>query len=280
MKLKHKFIKNNVSSNHSRTFSFMAHFYIDDSVHDEAGFIIGALVYSQNDIEQEIIDIIKSHNFNPENFEFKSSANYSKEPEKIKIRQSLKELMHTNCKLGIVVIPRENRDLLGIECIKALKQFLSSNNRIKFPLKIYFDQGMFQSREKANELIDKLGFENCNFHLEQDSKTVRGIQLADLSAHICSIQLKDNLGLITKKVKAGENSGYDPESEMELGFEMWATLRYSFFNQETKQLTDNPIEDATFDVEPYGLYVSELCNSDLTEHVRQTFGTVYLGCIH
>lgn len=258
----------------------MGQFYIDDSVHDEAGFIIGACVYTNIDIGEKIIDIIKSNGFEPDSFEYKSSANYSKEPEKAKVREHLKRLLSDSCKLGIVVIPRTSREQLGFECIKAVKQFIDSNEKIKRPVSIYIDQGMFTSKDKAEQFISSIGFTDCKFYLEQNSINIKGIQLADLAAHISSIQLKDALGLVTKMVKAADNSGYDPDLDIELGFEMWATIRYTFFNEVSKLYTEDPIADATLKVEPYGLYISDLCDKNLTDIARRKFGDIYLGCIH
>ncbi len=257
----------------------MGQFYIDDSVHDEAGFIIGACVYTNIDLNEKIADIIKSCGFDPDVFEYKSSANYSKEPLKAKVREELKGLLVDSCRLGIVVLPRTKRDDFGFECIKAVKQFID-NNEIQKPFEIYLDQGMFTSKDKAELLIGKLNFNDCKFHLEQNSLQIKGIQLADLAAHLASIQLKDALGLVTKMVKAGENSGYDPDMDVELGFEMWATLRYTFFNKGSTIYTDDPIVDATVKVEPYGLFISDYCDSNLTKTARTKFGDVYLGCIH
>ena len=258
----------------------MGQFYIDDSVHDEAGFVIGACVYTNIDINEKIIDIIKNCGFDPDIFEYKSSANYSKEPEKAKVREQLKGLLADSCKLGIVIIPRTNREQLGFECIKAVKQFMDSNKVVKKPINIYFDQGLFTSKEKAEQLITSLQFTDCTFNLEQNSISIKGIQLADLAAHISSIQLKDAMGLVTKTVKAGDNSGYDPDLDIELGFEMWAIIRYTFFNEGSKLYTDDPIADATLKVEPYGLYISDLCDQNLSDIARTKFGDIYLGCIH
>lgn len=256
----------------------MGQFYIDDSVHDDAGFIIGACVYSDIDINEKIIDLIQSCGFDPNSFEYKSSANYSKEPEKARIREQLKGLLIKNCKLGIVVIPRKSREHLGFECIKAVRQFINCNKELKNPISIYFDQGMFNSKHKAEQLIRSLNFIDCIFYLEQNSLDIKGIQLADLAAHISSIQLKDALGLVTKMVKPGENSGYDVD--IELGFEMWATTRYAFFNEGFTLFTDDPIADATVKVEPYGLYISDRCDKELSDIARRKFGDIYLGCIH
>ncbi|MCZ2474536.1 DUF3800 domain-containing protein [Aquirufa ecclesiirivi] len=258
----------------------MGQFYLDDSVHDEAGFIIAACVYTDTDINEKITAVIKNCGFDPEIFEFKSSANYSKEPEKAKVREQLKVLLNGSCKLGIVIIPRIDREQLGFECIKAVRQFIDKNKEIKKPLNIYLDQGMFTSKDQANQLIKSGDFKECIFHLEQNSIAIKGIQLADLAAHISSIQLKDALGLVTKTVMAGENSGYQPDLEIELGFEMWATIRYTFFNEGSKLYTDDPIADATLKVEPYGLYISDLCDKKISDIAREKFGEIYLGCIH
>jgi hypothetical protein len=257
----------------------MGHFYVDDSAHNEAGFIIGACVYTETDLTDKINNIIKKHGYNETEFEHKSGASYSKDPNKTKVRDDLKSLLIHQCKLGVVVIPSDKRDELGFECIKALKAFIHYNN-LKGTNDIYFDQGHFTSIQKANAAIDAQGFVDSNFILEQDSKVVKGIQLADLAAHIASIHFKYIMGLVTKMVKAGENSGYDPDSDMELGFEMWANLRYTFFNEGSTEYTGDSIEDSMVKVESYGLYVSGLCSEKLQEDARQAFASVYLGCIH
>ena len=185
-----------------------------------------------------------------------------------------------NCRLGVVVIPRTSREQLGFECIKAVRQFIDSNKGLKKPISIYIDQGMFASKDKAEQLITSLNFTDCTFYLEQNSLDIKGIQLADLAAHISSIQLKDALGLVTKMVKAGDNSGYDPDLDIGLGFEMWATIRYTFFNEGSKLYSDTPVAAATLKVEPYGLYISDLCDQNLCDIARTKFGDIYLGCIH
>jgi hypothetical protein len=260
----------------------MGFFYVDDSVHDEAGFIIGACVYTATDVEEKIVNIIASRGFDPLKFEYKSSSNYSKEPEQAKIRSDLRELIYKYGKLGAVVVPRNQRSQLGLECIMGLKQFIDHNKELQKPLHIFFDQGMFESINKAQKLVEKLCFNDCFFLFEQNSKIIRGIQLADLAAHTCSIQLKDKMGLVKKMVKVGPNSGYDPEMKVELGFEMWASLRYTFFNQGGRKYNPNDdlVRRATLDVEPNGLYISDLCNEELSKHAKFAFGKMYLGCIH
>jgi len=257
----------------------MGNFYIDDSVHEEAGFIICACVYCQEDVDEEISQAIINSGFDPNDFEFKSSANYSKEPDKAKVRSLLKDLIQKKCKYGIVVLPKDERKSVGIECLNAVSQFINSNTELKIPLSIFIDQGMFESTDKANTHIANLGMTNAKIHIEQDSKVVRGIQLADLIAHMTSIQLKSSMGIIKKTVKAGDNSGYDPKMEIELSFEMFATLRYNIFSK-AREISGDMVKDLTCDVGEKGLYVSEKCSDELKDVAHATFGTVYLGCIH
>jgi hypothetical protein len=115
----------------------MAQFYIVDSVHNEAGFIIGACVCKSIDLSDKIINIINSCGYDPDIFEFKSSANFSEEPQKAKVREELKGLLIDSCRLGIVVIPRTKRDELGYECIKAINNsstIIKSKNLLTFIL--------------------------------------------------------------------------------------------------------------------------------------------------
>ena len=257
----------------------MSYFYLDESIHDKGDFIIVACVYSNENLSEIVREMYKSKGVNPDEFEFKSNTNYTKEPEKVEFRDELKSIMSQKAKLGIVMLPRNKREELGVESIKALKQFIDCNKRIKSPIEIYIDQSLVASDVDVTKKINELEFVDCSFHLQVDSKTNGGIQIADLCAHSCSIQLKEQMGLITKKVKFGGNSGYE-EDDVELGFELWTDLRYSYFNRGFKAIIDDPIEDSTFAVEPYGLFVSEYCDEKLSETTRNLFSTVYLGCIH
>ncbi len=254
----------------------MGYFYIDDSIHDVPGFILAACVYSHKNLQTEINLLYKQLNLSNAQFEFKSSINFSKFPEYNSIREALKSFINERCRLGLVILPRSKRELLGEECMKALKKFILHNRQIRQPLTICFDEGIFSSRKMAEKYISEPEFKTTELHLICDSRSVSGIQVADLAAHIASIQLKGAYGLVNKMVKVLN----DNVEETELTFEMFATIRYTFFNRGLTIYTDDPIKDATVDVEPFGLYVSEYCDETLAEKARTVFGSVYLGCIH
>ncbi len=107
-----------------------------------------------------------------------------------------------------------------------------------------------------------------------------GIQLADIVAHTCSTMLLEALGHVTKKiaVNAPGNSVYDG-LEVELGFEMWADIRYAFLAQ-NKQNPKDDLDLANVDVYPWGLFIDESVNSQISAAAMERFGENYLGCIH
>lgn len=257
----------------------MGYFYIDDSIHDNGEFIIAACIYSEQDLSKDVEEIIRKNGLDPRFFEFKSRSNYSLE--KVQVRTDIKGLFQERCRLGLIIIPRAERSNLGIECLKAIKQFIDMDEELQEPMVVYFDQGMFMSIQQAATVGKEVGIpDTVSLMFEQDSKSIRGIQVADMAAHTASVYFKEQLGISKKMVKAGKSSGYDPNMEMELGFEMWATLRYRLFSKRLRPSSGDTLEDAIQEVEPYGLYISSLCTQSLAKQAREAFAEVYLGCIH
>ena len=107
-----------------------------------------------------------------------------------------------------------------------------------------------------------------------------GIQLADVVAHTCSTMLLETLGHITKRVivDAPGDSAYDG-LEVELGFDMWAGIRYAFLAQNKPNSKDD-VDLAKVDVYPWGLFIDESVDSQVSTGAMERFGENYLGCIH
>ena len=96
------------------------------------------------------------------------------------------------------------------------------------------------------------------------------------------VMLLEQHGFTKKLVKAGENYGYDPDLDIELGFELWASLRYSFFKapQPIPGPEDPLVGDLMFDVENYGMHIAATCGDALRNSSLARFGQCYLGCVH
>lgn len=259
----------------------MGYFYFDESIHSKGEFILGAFVYSQHDVDQQVEDEIKSCGLIPGIDEYKSGIHVGKHPEQAELRDKLKNLIFKT-KIGVVVDLFHKRNELGITALRGLKQILNFYKKPEDLHSTYFDENIFRNVQEAEGLSTQLGineFSKCYF--EQDSKIIKGLQLADLVAHTCSIMLLETLGLVSKTIKASDNSGYDPDTDIEIGFELWAGLRYNFFAKPPPH-PDEWRDQLDFKsvVKDVGLYISDNCPEQLREAAIERFGEMYLGCIH
>ena len=87
---------------------------------------------------------------------------------------------------------------------------------------------------------------------------------------------------LTTCATRGENSGYHPDTDVELGFELWASMRYSFFKAQhaNESSEDDPVAGMVYDVSEFGLHIAASCGPELRAAARARFGTCYLGCLH
>lgn len=259
----------------------MGFFYFDESIHERAGFIVGAFIYKDRDLTPTVFKALAEAGLRPKIDEFKSSSKMTSLPGQLKARDNLRSTLNT-VSTGVVIVPAARRGSLGDEAIAGLGKILKQNELDVVAHEVFVDQGI-----TVSDIVGKT-FGNgpgklCKLHLNQDSKLIGGIQLADLAAHSMSVMLLEQLGLVKKMVKAGENSGYDPELDIELGFELWASLRYSFFRAPQPKpgpIPDDPVGELIFDVENYGLHIADNCDEKLRDAALQRFGECYLGCIH
>lgn len=259
----------------------MGNFYFDETIREHGGFIIGAFVYFADDMTPKVHAAIEQVGMRPGVDEFKSGSRMDRNPKQAELRDRLMAIL-SSTRIGVVVVPVAERALLGHHALLGLRKMLSANGLAQKSHSVFLDQGITVDPDSYIGLLGEPGA-FCEIHQSQDSRLIGGIQLADLAAHLLGGMLLENLGLISKSVRAGENSGYDPDLNIELGFELWASLRYQFFMAQQpipSTVPDHPIGDLTFDVENYGLHISDGCSQTLREGAIQCFGTCYLGCIH
>jgi hypothetical protein len=253
----------------------MGFFYFDESIH-ERQFILGTFVYSSKNLDAIIKNAYAQNCLNPSTTEFKSSCRMANDNRLTSLRESLRSILSYNCRIAVAVIPSHKRSILGKESLLALQQIIERNN-ISGNHNVYFDEGIFSSKEEANKQAKDMIFgEGITFHFEANSKHILGIQLADLAAHTCSIMLLYVMGLRTKLVKLGKEAGHEPPIDVPLGWEMWATTRYNYFF--SKVVNPDSMPEAV--VYPNGLYISRLCSRRLRHKAKKCFGRSYLGCIH
>ena len=258
----------------------MGFFYFDESIQQRAGFISGAFVYSETGLTAAVFKAISDAGLEPRVDEFKSGARMDRRPDQVKARTGLRRILQ-NLRIGLTVVPVSARRTLGTEALVALEKIILANGLVTSRHKVYFDEGISVDPDMIAGLGARVGVP-CAVFINQDSKLVGGIQVADLAAHMMGVMLLAHLGCLKKMVKAGKNSGYDPDLDINLGFELWADLRHSFFTsgQPISKSEDDPLGVSTVNVADHGLHIATSCDEALRVAVVERFGTCYLGCIH
>jgi hypothetical protein len=250
-------------------------------MHARGQFVLGAFVYSEQSLDPEVGRAIRHVGLTPGKDEYKSRLRADHHPEQVKLRARLRRLFTDHhVRLELVVSPLGDPSGFAEDTLKCLVKLVTRNVFENDRHEAYFDEAVFQPPSRVTRLRQTVGLpDEVLIHPSNDSRVIGGIQVADLAAHTMATMLLEQLGHVSKKVKAGPNSGYDPELEFELGFELWASLRYSFFKRAFPTTEDDP-PSPLLDVESCGLYVSERCSESLAEAAQMRFGKVYLGCIH
>lgn len=253
----------------------MAFLYLDDSKHHRFGFSLAAFVICESDPTEHITSVFQKLGYDPEAFEYKSSSKMANNESLRALRSSLKSFIGRRCKIAVCVVDGDKR--LGPAALELLKTSLSHSHLKGQSHELFFDEGLFQSSKSASHLVEgDPRFRLCKFHFEQDSRKHLGIQLADIVAHTCSTMLLETLGHITKKVVLNMpgDSVYDG-LEVELGFEMWAGIRYAFLSNNKP----NPKDDfdlANVDVYPWGLFIDEGVDQRIYNSAMERFGENYV----
>lgn len=258
----------------------MAYLFLDDSKHHGYGLSVAAFVICDADPTSWVEDLFRRHGFNPSVFEFKSSANMAGNENLQSLRAALKRYIASKCKIALCVVGNDEKRI-GPAAIALLEAALQHPLLCGSEHQVFFDEGLFSSVGAAQAVAESIGdFSDCSFHFEQDSRRITGIQLADILAHTCSIMLLEALGHIDTKIIV--NSPGDTAYhglEVELGFEMWADIRYAFLSQ-NKKVEDKLLGPALVDVFPWGLFIDCSASDEVRAAAMRRFGENYLGCIH
>lgn len=254
----------------------MGHLYFDESIHERAGFIVGACVYSLRDLTPEVHQLWAEQGLDPATFEYKSSTPKARDQAAQTHRSQIHSLLH-EARISLVVCPAVDRRSLGSHAIALVRQLVATGSIPAAPYTLYLDDNISLSQHER----DAVQSYDVTALVRQDSRAVGGLQVADHAAHSLSGMLLEEMGLLKKMIRAGPGSGYDPDLMIELGFEMWASLRYSLIvGPNNASIDDDQLVMATFPMDGYGLYIAPSCSDELREHAISRFGTNYVGCIH
>lgn len=253
--------------------------FYDESRHPRAGFTVGAFVIFDDDPSAAIQSIIRSAGLTPGQDEYKSRHRHDEDERWRHLRHELYHIARS-ASLGLAFFA-EHEPATQAEHVAAGLAHILRENSFAEPIHAFFDEGVFRS--PAHWAAVAANFPELHkVHVKPscDSRTVPGIQVADLVAHTCAVVILADLGLVTKTVKAGPNSGYDEDLDLPLEFELWASLRWSF---PCKRITDPELQDAASAglVDTSGaIYIAPNCPQDVRNAVESRYHKTWRGCIH
>lgn len=242
--------------------------FVDDSQHKEYGFTVLAYLIECNSDHTYLNDILAVAKLP----EYHSYLKFDRSKELQSIRSKLTSYINFNCRWGILIAPFEEVQNFGVRTdliTAACKNYFRTNCRI------YLDLGLKVSRNcgDSNSTREECVIEGC------DSRSVLGIQLADIVANNASLRMKERLGGRVKMLTYGQEAGFDPPITTNLGYELWASLRYSMMKDPITISNDEEIE-LTRNTLGYGLILSSNCNDQIKSAATSEFGQCYVGCIH
>ncbi len=243
--------------------------YIDESIHEEYGFMLLAFVACSDNPQDALSAIL--NNFGVD--EFHACKKMKNNESMQKLRSKMRNYINSNCGWGVFILPNSYRYNLISE-IEYLLTALS-NSFSKEELNIHFDNGIIKDSEADSlcSISNIRTIENC------DSVEEKGIQLADLVAALCGVRLREEISGNKKILEYGSDSGFDPPIKANLGYELWASLRYSMLRDSDAKGSE-PSYMMVFDTLDQGCFISRYCSNELESKSKKVFGEIYLGCIH
>jgi len=245
--------------------------YIDESIHEQFGFMLLAFVACSKNPQKKLLKLLNKYGVN----EFHSLDKMKDNNQKQKLREEIVNFINdSTCKWGVFIFPSTFRFSLAIELTSFIRKITKRLSKSK-KIEVFLDEGIIRPIE-LKKMVSEL---NIPIYLSK-SNEVFGIQLADLVAAYNGIQLKEEISQSPKILTYGEEFGYDPPIQANLGWELWAKIRYSMCHKDKCKADKDSVDMATFKTKNHGLFISKGCSKSLISSSKKIFGEIYFGCIH
>lgn len=253
--------------------------YADESIHDRAGFILTALVFPCGLIDGAVDAALMRAGLTPGAEEFKSSSPMQGNEKLRLLRADLMEILIVQqCKVALVISGRSERPHVATQGIRLIGEMAERGRFDGRPVDLFLDEGLGVDGATI-EWHSDARLANSQCYTGQDSRIVRGLQLADMAAHCAATVLLSDLGIVKKSMPAGPDSPFEPEDLIDLEYELWTSLRECLPSDELAfpewDREPNPFRE--FDA--FGLFVSDGCPPRVKAAALRRFGAIYMGCI-
>ena len=272
--------------------------YIDESVHNGAGFVVTAFVFASGGFERAVASTLRGVGLRPGEDEFKSSARMDTNPKMREAREALLSLAGSKTRVAVFFGPYA-RHTIGMHSLQALQSILVRNSVRPSQLDLYFDQDIFPTATEASRLHSLFHFLNsARIHPAEDSRKRLGIQVADAVAGSFGQILKEKLSGKVKEIDiGGSRTGYEAGTAASLGWCLLMNLRSALMTRgmvcsgEKYQAAADPVvldpvhdDPVTYGQHPillgWGIQVAPEASETLRQAVEHTFGRIWLECMH
>jgi hypothetical protein len=255
--------------------------YVDESIHAKPGYIVVAFALTSDDVQPEVDRQLRRLGYQPGKDEYKSSHRMDGDRKRRILRDAMAEILRKHFRLAFLVTAESERSRLGELTFEALASLARPRGIPPSGLQLYLDEGIDPPQILPDPLAGWARSGDLTISPDRDSRTVAGLQLADLAAHRCRVMLLGELGLNTKLVKAGAGSGYDPDTEFSIGSTMWGELRWLLMHGGHPTIQQVEAEGGHYvTVQGHGLFFSAGCPPAVSRAAIAAIGRCYLGCIH
>lgn len=272
--------------------------YVDESYQTGSGFASIGFTFSPASLDEPVADLLREAGLDPASDEYKSGAFMTRNSAMQIARDAI--LRYAGQSTSVAVAFASARHVnLGKQALQALQSVVVRNGIDPSQLTVCFDEGMFSSRPEAERLFSLFApIAKCDFRPEQDSRTVRGIQVSDAIAHSFAQIIKQELTGLEKEVNIGGPAmGYEPTATASLGWMLLMTLRHSLltrpiaygaerYNPATDPVVLDPDHDDPVNLAQrptllgWGVQVEPEADVALRQAVENALGEIWLGCIH
>jgi hypothetical protein len=255
-------------------------------------------VFTVDDPNEAVSAALKSIGMDPDRDEFKSGAFMSDNTQMQDARKALLGVINAMASVGVVFAPGTAPVRLGKQCLQALQSMLIRNGIRPEGLTIHVDEGIFRSTSEAQHLIRVYHFLTpAVLRPSEPSHACRGIQLADLTAHLFAQVVRAQLTGEEKMVNVGgPNTGYPSGTLMPLSIDLIRLFRFRVlarhmvyegekFDPATDPVVIGPDDDPVIygqnpEVFGWGVQVTPEASENLRRAVLESLSQVWLGCMH
>lgn len=242
--------------------------FVDESIQHDLGYICVGFAYCDEEPTDAVNSAISRAGLTPTLDEYKSGARMAHAQGLRDLRADIYRIVLDTCRLGLYIGPTSERPIL-LKSVVATADQIIQRNALPRPQAVFVDEGITGAAVPT---------ENMELTVDCNSKFIPGIQLADFVAYHCSYLLKCSLTGMQKKVHINDEPHPLCGQEVDLDWIVRTAFRRKFF-VEHRNVNELQGDDWSFKLAGHGAYFSESLSPSVKAAAKDTFDSMYFGCV-